>query len=147
MSYKVNSIIQGNSQQVGINNNHFGNGILRGQYFLQTTSDTPGNILSIPVITSPETVIMCNVKIIGIKSDGTSATFGSSEAAAIYTSGSASSIGTLPIVVLTSTTLFVPTASWNVSADTLNFLVFGIAATTINWVCDFEYFTVSSSTG
>ena len=79
-------------------------------------------------------------------STGASAAYGTSQAAAFYNGSTTASVGTLPTITLTTTAAFAVTASWGISGNNLLLQVAGIVADTINWVCSYEYFEVTTST-
>ena len=132
--------------QKGITSGWTGTDRIRGQSALQTTDAATHTLATFTVGTTNDPILVANVNIGCMLSTGASAAYGTSQAAAFYNGATTAAVGTLPTITLTTTAAFAVVASWSVSGNNLLLQVTGIVADTINWVCSYEYFAVTTST-
>jgi hypothetical protein len=137
--------IVGTFQQKGITTNWTGTDNIKGQVSLQTTTSGTSALLTIPVPTSPNTAVHANINLVAMYSGGTAAAYAKSNNAAFYNGASTINIGAAPAITVTTQGGFTGTAAWGLSGNNLVLNVGGVAATTINWVCTYEYFSVRTT--
>jgi hypothetical protein len=146
--------IVGTYQQKGILANWTGTDIVKGQTSLQTSLMLTGTLftINVPFVLNRYPATVVKVKIVGIVNNvATYATWAESSVGVFRPTGTAFTQidyhGLPAINLMSSDPAFVPTASWQISGDNLNLVVgyttFGYV---INWVCDYEYFSTTSST-
>lgn len=138
--------IVGTYQQKGITSGYTGSDLIKGQANVQTTNNTITTILTIAIPTSPDTAVFVKADILCILSTGASAAYGQSFAAAWYNGTTSATISTAPTITMTNSGSFAVAAAWSVSGNNLLLRVTGIAASTINWVVNYEKFAVTTST-
>lgn len=139
MTYKTNIPLIGTSYQKGVDNTHIGNGITQGQSVIQTTNATPTPLATFTV--PSQTGLRISVFILALQNTGLKAAFASTTPNAQNNGTTTAAITTLPTITFAQSGLFAVTGSWSISGNNLVLTVTGLASTTINWVCSYEYFT------
>lgn len=138
--------VVGTIQQKGVTSGWTATDKIIGQNSLQTTNNTATTILTVPIPTSPAQNVSANIVLKAIKADASGASYAQSLAAAWYNGTTTAGVGALPVIAFTTGGVLVVSAAWSVSGNNLLLKVTGLAATNINWLCDYEYSGVSTST-
>jgi len=143
MAYKTNDTIIGDIEQRGIITPCSIEGTFVGQRYVQTTDATATTILTLPITTSPSTGLRFHVNISAIKQDGSSAAYtGGFATATVFYNGTSMVPVNLVAIGFTTTASFGISAAFSMDGNSLVLKVTGLAATVINWVASFEYFTI-----
>lgn len=144
------SKVIGALRQKGIVSGYTGSDIIRGQAALQTNNNTATTILSFALpLSNPATAIVCRASVAAISVTGTAsaAAFDMGLAGAYYNGTSVVALGSLPAATSRKTpSTFVALAAWSVVGSNLVLRVTGVTAQSINWVCSYEVFAVTTST-
>ncbi len=141
--------VVGTFQQKGIASGYTGTDVMRGQTALQTTSASSANILSLSVPSSPATALICRATVAAISTlpAGSAAFIEVEWGGAYYNGTTVIFLGTSQSPVIRKVpSVFNVNALWTVSGNNLVLSVTGISGTTINWVCSYEYYAVTTST-
>ena len=142
--------IVGTFQQKGATSGYTGTDVIRGQTALQTTFFTNDTLATFPVGTTNNPALFVTANIVAVTTDGLYAAFAGPFTAAVWYDGTnIVPIGTLPTITVTSTDFgnFTTFATWVISFTTLELHVQGssIQGSTVNWICTYEYFRVTTS--
>ena len=141
--------VVGTFQQKGIASGYTGTDVMRGQTALQTTSASSANMLSLSVPSSPATALICRATVAAISTlpAGSAAFIEVEWGGAYYNGTTVIFLGTSQSPVIRKVpSVFNVNALWTVSGNNLVLSVTGISGTTINWVCSYEYYAVTTST-
>lgn len=136
--------VVGGVQFTGIDSGYTGTGLLKTQYGIATSGNTPQHIdFEIPII--EQNISSVTVKISVINTDGTKAAYATSNAAGFYNGATSASVGTLPTITFTATAAYTPTAAWSISGNNLRLTVTGVVASNEIWVIAADSFSTFNS--
>jgi hypothetical protein len=140
--------VVGTFQQKGVASGYTGTDIIRGQTALQTTNASAVNILTITIPTLPATAVVCRAFLSAISTQplGSAAFIDMGIGGAYYNGTAVTSLGTsISPVIRKVPSVCNVNALWTISGNNVTLSVTGISATTINWVCAYEYYGVTTS--